>query len=76
MMGERRCDQDIQEKNDHTSSMEERSVFAERRVQINRSWKAEGFGSIDHALLMCGIMDPYTSRSVRLACTRALKGKY
>ena len=56
--------------------MEVRSMFAERRVQINRYWKEEGFVSLDHALLIAEIMGPYTSRSVQLACPGDMKGKY
>ena len=51
-------------------------MFAARRVQLTRSWKEEGFGSLDHALLMFEMMDPSTSRSVRLACAGYLKGGY
>ena len=51
-------------------------MFAERRVQLTQSWKEEGFESLYHALLMCEIMDPSTSRSVRLACAEALRREY
>ena len=51
-------------------------MFADWRVQLELSWKEEGFGSLYHALLMCEMMDPYTSISVWLACTGSLKGKY
>ena len=47
-------------------------MFAERKVQLTRSWKEEGFGSLYHALLMCEMMEPYTSKSVRLACVGGL----
>ena len=75
-MGGNRGDQDIQGQLGQTSSMEVRYMFAEQRVKLTRSWKDEGFGSLDHALLMCEIMDLYTSRPVRLACQGYLKGKY
>ena len=57
-------------------SMAVHSMFVERRVQLTLSWPEERFGSLDHALLMCEMMDPSTSRSVCLACTGALKRKY
>ena len=71
-----RGDQDIQGRCGQTSSMAVRSMFAERRIQISQYWKEEIFGSLEHVLLMYEIMDPYTSRSVRLACAGSLKGKY
>ena len=76
MKGGSRGDQDSQGKLGQKSSMAVRSMFAERRVHLTRSWKEEGFGSLDHALLMCEMMDSSTSRSVRLECAGALKGKY
>ena len=76
MMGGSRCVQDSQGKCSLTYSMSVCSIFTEQRVQMNRSWKEEGFGSLDHALLMCEVMDPSTSRSVLLACGGALKAKY
>ena len=76
MMGGRRSDPDNQGKRVQTVLLSVRSMFAERRVQINQSWKEEGFGSLDHALIMCEMMDPYISRSVGLVCAGALKGKY
>ena len=45
---------------------------SDRRVQLTRSSKEEGFESLDHTLLMCEIMEPYTSKSVRLACAGSL----
>ena len=57
-----RGDQDSQVKCSQTSSMIVRYMFAERRVQLTQSWKEEGFGSLDHEILMCEMMDPYTSR--------------
>ena len=76
MMVGSRGDQDIQGQCGHKYLMAVRSMFAERRVQITRYWKEEVFGSLDHSLLMCEIMDPSTSRSERLACAGAPKGKY
>ena len=43
MKGGIRGYQDIQGKHDHISSMEVRSMFAERMVQLTQSWKEEGF---------------------------------
>ena len=71
-----RGDQYIHVNRGQTASMSMRYMFSERRVQLTQSWKEERFGSLDHSLLMCEMMDPYTSRSVRLACAGALKGKY
>ena len=76
MMGGSRGDQDSQGQRGQTSSMKVRSMFEDRWVQLTRYWQEEGFGSLDHALLMCEIMDPSTSRSVRLTCAGSLKGEY
>ena len=73
MMGESRGYQDSQGQRGQTSSISVRSMFSERRVQLTQSWKEEGFGSLYQALLMCEMMDPYTSRSVRLVCAVYLK---
>ena len=66
MMGGIRGDQNRQGERGQTYPMALLSMFAEWRVQLSRSWKEEGFGSLDHTILMCEIMDPYTSRSVWL----------
>ena len=76
MKGGIRGDQDIQGQHGQTYSIAMHYMFAERRVQITRSCKEEGFGSLDPALLMCEMMDPSTSRSFRLACAGDLKRKY
>ena len=76
MIGGRIIDQGSQGQCGQTYTMAVHSIFAERRVQITRSWKEEGFVSLDHALLMCGIMDPSTYISVRLACAGDLKVIY
>ena len=76
MMGVIRGAQDSQGKWGHIASMEMRSVFLQWRVQLTRSWKEEIFGPIYHALLMCEMIDPYTSRSVHLSCVGSLKGEY
>ena len=47
-------------------------MFADWRVHLKQSWKEEIFVSLDHALLMCEMMDPSTSKSVQLACAGAL----
>ena len=47
-----------------------------QRVKPTQSWKQEVFGSLDYILLMCEMMDPYTSRSMSLSCAGYLKGKY
>ena len=65
-------DQDIQGQGGQTSSMAGRSMFAEQRVHLTRSWRDEGFESLDHALLMCEMMHPSTSKSVQLVCAGAL----
>ena len=74
MIGGIRGDQDSPGQLGHIYSMAVRSMFAEQRFWITRSWKEEGFGSVDHALIMCEIMDPSTSRSVLLECAGSLKG--
>ena len=56
--------------------MEVRSIFVDQRVQHTQSWNEGVFVYLDHTILMCEIMYPYKSRSERLACTGALKGKY
>ena len=76
MKGGSRGDQDSQGKLGQKSSMAVRSMFAERRVHLTRSWKEEGFVSLYHILLMCEMIYPSTSRSVRLAFTGYLKVKY
>ena len=76
MMGGNRGDKYIQRKRGHTSSIAVRFMFSEQRFQLTQSWKEEGFGSLDHALRMCEIMDISTYRTVRLACSRSLKVKY
>ena len=76
MKGGSRGDQDSQEQRGYTYSMEVRSMFSYWRVQITQCWKKGRFGSLDHALPMCEMVNPYTSRSVRLACAGYLKGKY
>ena len=76
MMVGRRCDQDIQGTHGQASSMVVHYMSSERRVQLTHYWKEEGFGYLDHALLMCEMMDPSTSMSVRLACAGAPKEKY
>ena len=72
MMGGSRGDQDDQWKGGQTSSMAGRSMFEERRVKIARSWEEEGFESLYHVILICEMMGPSTSKSVRLACAGAL----
>ena len=64
MMGGIRGGQDSQGKRGQKYYIALRSMFANRRVQLARSWKEGLFGSLDHALLMCEMMNPYTSRSV------------
>ena len=76
IMGGSRGDQDRQEKSGKTSSMAVRSMFSERRVQLTQSWKEEGFGSLDYALLIFKIMDPSKYSSVWLSCLVSLKRKY
>ena len=71
----RRGDQYSQGQRVHTLSMSVSSIFAEQRVQLTRYWKKGGFWSLGHALHMCEIMDPSTSRSVRLECSGSLKDK-
>ena len=48
------------------SSTEMRSIFAEHKDSLTQYFKEELFGYIYQALLMCEIVDPYTSRSVRV----------
>ena len=62
MTGRSRGDQDNQGKGGKTSTMSVISMFAERRVQLTQSWKYEGFGSLDHTMLICQMMDPYKSK--------------
>ena len=71
-----RVDQDSQVQCVQTSTMAVGYIFVERRFQLTQSCKEEGFVSLYHALLLCEMMDPSTSRSVRLACAGALNGKY
>ena len=76
MMGGIRGDKDSQGKRGQISSMEVRSMFEERRVQLKRSWKYEGFLSLDYKLPTCEMIDPYIAGSVRLKCAGDLKIKY
>ena len=76
MMGANRGDQDTQGKRGHTSSIKLCSMFVDQRVQLTLSWKEEVFGYLDHALIMCEMMDPYTFRLVQLAYEGALREKY
>ena len=76
MMRGIRGSQDSQGKWGQTSSMVVHYIFAEPRVQLTRSWKEEGFGYLDNALIMCEMMYPSTFSSVRLVCAVYLKGKY
>ena len=48
-------------------------MFAEIRAQLTQSWNEEGFGSLYQALIICKIVDPYTSRSEAAACAEAIK---
>ena len=75
MKGVIRGDQNIQGQRGQTNSMAVRSMFSEWGIKLTQYWKYEGFGSLDYALLMCEMMDPSTSRSVRLECAGAMKGK-
>ena len=76
MMGGSIGEQDSQGKRGQISPMAVCSMFAERRFHINQSCKEERFGSLDHSLRMCEMMEPYTSMSVRLAFVGSLKVKY
>ena len=51
-------------------------MFKESRSQTYRSWKEELFISLYQALIICEMIDPYTSMSVRVACAVETKGKY
>ena len=50
-------------------------MLEERRDQLPQSWNEEVLSSLDQALLMCEMVDPYTSRYARLACTADIKKK-
>ena len=67
-----RGDYNRQGKCGYTSSMEVRSMFAERRFQIVRSWKEAGFGSLHQSLIMCEMMNPSISKSVWVVSSGAL----
>ena len=71
-----RGDQDIQVQRGQISSMAVCYMFAEQRYHLTWSCNEEGFGSLEHAIIMCEIMDPSTSRLVRLVCTGDLKVRY
>ena len=50
-------------------------IFADTRVSLDQSCKDEGFVYLEQALIMCEIMDTYTSRSGRVAHEESLENK-
>ena len=75
-MGESRVIQVSQEEWGNTESMDTISVYNYNRVDLTQYWKEEGLGYIYQALLICDIVDQYTSNSSWIACTGAMKLKY
>ena len=41
--------------------------------QLPQCWKEESFSSLDQALIMCEMVNPYISRASRVACSSAIK---
>ena len=58
-----------------TSSTTTSFMFVGRISQISQSWDEEGFRSLDQALLMCEMVDQYTSRSAQVARAEDIKTK-
>ena len=50
-------------------------MFLDHKDQQSQSRNKEEFGSLDQALLMCKIIDPYNSRSAQVACAASKKQK-
>ena len=59
-----------------TSSNTTLFIFAEHRAQLDQFCNEEGFSSLYHALIMCEMVEPYTSRSSWMACAADFKTKY
>ena len=74
-MGGSRGSRGIQCGRGQTSSTTTRSMFEERRDQLFQQCNNEGFISLDQDLLMCEMVDPYTSWSAQVACATAIKVK-
>ena len=72
-MGGNRGSQGIQYRRGQTSSITIRSIFSDRRYQLFQLFNEKGLRSLDQALLMCEIVDPYTSRYSQVACAEAIK---
>ena len=72
-MGENRVSQGIQYGIGQTSSTTTRSLFSECRYQLSKSCNKEGFSYFYQAFIMCEMVDPYKSRSERVAYAAAIK---
>ena len=59
-----------------TSSTTTRYIFSENRAQLAYLCNEEGFISLDYVSLICEMVEPYTSRSVEVACVEAIITKY
>ena len=67
--------QGIQYGRGHISSITIRFMFTECRDQIYQSCNEEVFRLVNQALIMCEIVDLYTSRYSRVVCMIAMRTK-
>ena len=72
-MGGSRGSQGIQYGRSQTPSTTTRYMFAEHRAHLSQSWNEEVLRLVDHALLMCEMVDTSTSRYERMLCAAAIK---
>ena len=72
-MGGNRISQGGQYGRGQESSTTTHYMFAECRYQISPFCNEERFRSLDQALLMCEMVDPYNSRSERVTWATYIK---
>ena len=49
------------------------SMSEDFRYQIEKLWNEEGFSSLYHALIVCELVEPSTSRSTQVTRAAAIK---
>ena len=72
-MGGNRISQGGQYVRSNTSSTTMHSMVVELMYQLSQSWNEELFSSLDQTLLMCEMVEPYTSRPERVTCAAGMK---
>ena len=60
----------------HTSLAAVLSIFEDLMFHLTQYWEEKVFVSLDQALVRCEMMDPSTSRSVRVAWAVSMKINY